>query len=1247
MKQDATENLSSRPDREARVETLDELAPLSCAQRRLWFVHQLHPASPIYNIPSAIRIKGRVDLEALKESLREIVRRHEVLRTVYKVVDGERRQLIKEQFTLDIPVISLEATPESRVPSELWTRLEAEASRPCDLAHDLMLRATVFQVAPEECVLSINVHHIACDEGTTQIIFREWAALYQAFARGKPSPLPPLEIQYADYACWQNDQAPEQTFADEKKYWRDRLHGAQPSLELPADRTSKGLTSGRGERIAQTLPADLSHRIRALARSEGVTPFVVLLAACKVLLYRYTCQTDIVAGSPFAGRNRREIEDVIGFFVNMLALRTDLSGDPSFRELLARVRETAVGALAHQEIPFEKVVEDLKPGRVSARNPLFNIVFAVNTARFEAAMDGLEIEVLEVYNHTAKFDLNLTFQDTGDGLTSIIEYRADLFDRSRMVRMLKHCSTLLQSIVDDPNQSISRLNLLDASERRQVLLDWNRTETNFPAQQSIPELFNLAVEKNPEAIALDFGTRRISYRELNGRANQLAHYLRRRRIKPDTAIGICVERSPEMIIGILGILKAGGAYLPLDTTYPRERLAFMARDAAVPIVITHGSAGPNLQFADSEMISLDRHWPQIEREPTSSPPIKIDPENLAYIIYTSGSTGRPKGICIPHRAVNRLVFGTNYVHFSNRERMAQISNASFDAATFEIWGSLLFGGQLVGFSKDVVLSPKKLAGQIRDKGVTSLFLTSALFNQIVADEPDAFAGVTNLLVGGDALDPVSVRKLLNAQRPKRLVNGYGPTETTTFAMWHLIDHVNEDATNIPIGQPLSNTKAYILDAKLQPVPIGIPGELCLGGPGLARGYLNRPELTREKFVPNPFAAAGSTLLYRTGDLARYREDGCVEFLGRMDSQIKLRGYRIELSEIENVLARHPSLREAVVVARPSKAADKKVIAYLVPNQGGAVEIGAVRDYLKSQLPDYMVPSSFMVLDRLPLTPNGKVDRHALPEADSNPTPVDPMVGLPRNNIEKELIAIWEKVLHVRPVSIFDNFFDLGGHSLLAVRLFAEIERVFGVAIPLATLFQAPNIEQLARILLGTAACPVGSCLTDIRPQGSRPPIFWLHTLGGGGGGGLFTYQKLAELLGPDQPSYGLLAPAVPHESIEEMASHYIKEMQSRQPSGPYYLAGYCFGGVVAYEMARQLEKSGEQVALLGLIDSLPPNVRNDFTVTKPAHLIHLVRHLISWLRRSRERSAAQWRFSLRRVVNMLRCRLPWSQAEPP
>jgi amino acid adenylation domain-containing protein len=805
----------------------------------------------------------------------------------------------------------------------------------------------------------------------------------------------------------------------------------------------------------------------------------------------------LVVGSPIAGRTQVETEALIGIFINTLVLRTDLSGDPSFRELLSRVREMTLAAYVHQELPFEKLVELLKPEREPGYTPLFQVIFNLeNIPEKMVETSSLGLEELNLEHDVALFDLNLELVEQAGRLTCFFKYNLDLFEPATIERMAGHFQTLLAGIAANPERAISELPLLTDVEQYQLLATWNETLTDFPREKGIHQLFETQVERTPDAVAVVFGHKQLTYRQLNNRANQLAHYLRNYGVRSEMLVGICLERSIEMIVGLLGILKAGGAYVPLDPEYPQDRLAFMLEElnqTGSMVLLTQAQMAERVPEFGGRVIQLDADWEAIGRESQANPEHEDDAEKLAYVMYTSGSTGRPKGVCIPHRAISRLVFNTNYIKLEADDVVAQASNASFDAATFEIWGALLHGARLVGLSKDVLLSPHEFARQLQAHNISVLFLTTALFNQLAREAPGAFRPIRHLLFGGEAADPRWVKAVLQHDPPRRLLHVYGPTECTTFATWHLVEAVPEGATTIPIGRPISNTQIYLLDKHLRPVPIGIPGELYIGGDGLASGYLNRPELTQEKFIPNPIKineelrikndeaylneshssslALHSSLIYKTGDLARYLPNGDIEFLGRIDQQVKIRGFRIELEEIEVVLGQHPQILESVVVVRedspggPSTSlpTDKRLVAYVVSNQA-SVSVNELRSFLKKKLPDYMIPSAFVMLKALPLTANGKVDRRALPAPDTARADLASPFAAPESFVEVILAGIWAELLGLERVGVHDNFFELGGHSLLAAQVLSRLQAIMQVDLPLRCLFESPTIRGLAEQL---------------------------------------------------------------------------------------------------------------------------------------------------------------------------------------
>ncbi len=936
----------------------------------------------------------------------------------------------------------------------------------------------------------------------------------------------------------------------------------------------------------------LTDAIAALSQREQVTPFMTLLAAFATLLYRYTGQEDILIGSPIAGRKFPEIEPLIGFFVNTFVLRLRLQGNPTFAQLLQRVREMALGAYEHQDLPFEKLVEELQPERDASRSPLFQVVFAFqNTENRAWQLPGLSAIDLDTNSGTAKFDLTLFVKETEQGFKFIFEYNADLFDRETIARMAGHFQTLLAGIVENPQQPVSQLPLLTEPERQQLLVEWNDTFTEYPRHHCIHQLFETQVEETPDAIAVVFENQQLTYRELNAKANQLARSLQKLGVEPETLVGLCAERSLEMIVGLIGILKAGGAYVPLDPAYPSERLAFMLSDTRVPVLLGQEHLMARLPEHSARVVCLDSDSEAIARESSDNFSTAVTAENLAYVMYTSGSTGQPKGVSVIHRGVVRLVKQNNYANFSAAEVFLQLAPISFDAATLEIWGSLLNGARLVLMPPHTP-SLQELGQAIRHYEVTTLWLTAGLFHLMVDERLEDLKPLRQLLAGGDVLSVPHVQKLLQELPECRVINGYGPTENTTFTCCHAIARSTQFSSSIPIGRPIANTQVYILDSCQQPVPIGVPGELYVGGDGLARGYFNRPNLTREKFIPNPFVGAGE-FLYKTGDLARYLPDGNIEFLGRIDNQVKIRGFRIELGEIEAVLEQHPAVKQAIASCLADRQNEKQLVAYIVPHAEQVPAPKELRLYLQEKLPDYMVPKSFAILEKLPLSPNGKIDRRSLPspefESFQSESSSESSFTTPRDALEIQLAEIWKQVLGIKSVGVKDNFFELGGHSLLAVRLFAQIEKIFGKTLPLATLFQAPTLELLAEILRQKGWTPPWRSLVPIKIGGKKKPLFCIHAVGGN----VLSYQGVASYLSSEQPVYGLQARGLdgkepPHTNIEEMAADYIKEMQSVQPNGPYFLAGHSFGGVAAFEIAQQLEKAGETVAFLGLFDTFTP-----------------------------------------------------------
>ncbi|HEY6226590.1 MAG TPA: amino acid adenylation domain-containing protein, partial [Verrucomicrobiae bacterium] len=852
-----------------------------------------------------------------------------------------------------------------------------------------------------------------------------------------------------------------------------------------------------------------------------------------------------------------------------------------------QIRDTTLGAYTHQDLPFEKLVETLHPERSASGSPLVQVMFALESGYVdEQLLPGLRVEEFLVETGTAKFDLTLVAQEKRGALNLIAEFDSDIYSTAMIQRLLGHFENLLKSIAAQPEMHISKHDFLSDTEKKRLLIEWNNTKREYPRNESVSRLVEHWAVTRPKSPAVSYGAVTLSYSELNARANQLAHHLQQLGLKPGEVVGVLMDRSNEMAVAMLGIIKAGAGYLPLDPSYPQERLAFMINDSGARFLIAQPETADVVTKHSAQVIALDATFSGIARE--SKENLKHTPNalDLANLIYTSGSTGTPKGVKIPHRGIVRLVRDTDYMEVAPTDVVTQTSSISFDAATWEIWTALINGAHLVGISKEELINPTAFRQKLKDKKVTIVFVTTALFNQLASEAQGVFEGLKYVFFGGEAADPKAVASVLNDRPPHRLMHAYGPTETTVYATVHWVKDVPLGATTIPIGRPIANSTAYIVDNAGNLAPIGVPGELWLGGDGMALGYLNRPELTSDRFISDKFSGQPDAKLYRSGDLARFREDGAIEFLGRVDTQVKVRGFRIELGEIEAALLKHPAVRKAAVLAREDVPGEKRLVGYVETPQ--KMEAADLKNFLKQTLPEFMVPAAFVTLEQMPLLPNGKVNRKALPAPEWKSS--DRLFEAPANPLEQQIAKIWERVLGVQPIGATDNFFDLGGHSLLAVKLFAQFEKVFERKLPLATLFKAPTIRQIAEFIRGEARPQTWSTIVDIQPKGTKRPIFWIHSLGGDGGGGFFYYRRLATLLGEDQPSFGIRSPQEPFDKIEAMAAYYIRALKEVQPQGPYQLGGFCFGGIVAYEMARQLEAAGDQVSLLAILESGPPNL---------------------------------------------------------
>jgi aspartate racemase len=1165
-------------------------APLSFAQEQIWLHGQF--AKDLYNESVTVYRQGPLDLPTLQRSLNEIVRRHEAWRTTFKAIDGQPMQIVQPPFEPSIEAVDLRKLAVERREPEALRLARAQARVPYDMERGPLLRAMLVRLGDEEYRFYLFLHHIIFDGFSIYRVFLpELVTVYNAFLAGRTSPLPELRLQYADFAHWQRESLGSVQLNESRAYWSAQLDGELPVLELPTDHPRPAMQSFRGAMQRFAFSRDLSDRLHQLAQRENTSFFTTILAGFAALLRRYSGQQDFVIGTVTSGRKRSELEALLGCFQNPLALRLKLAGDPSFRELLAHAREVTLGALSHDDAPFERLVEELSVRRDTSRNPLFPVMFSLvpPTAAFES---GWDLNQLDLEIGTAKFDLDLELDDRPEGLFGRFVYSTDLFDASTMARMAGHFETMLEAIVADPEQKVSRLPMLTAAEKLQ-LAQWNQTETEFPRELCIHELVEAQAARTPNAIAVEYADQRLTYRELVERANQLAHFLRRRGVERESRVGICLRRSLELPVALLAVLKAGGACVPLDPAYPKERLEYMLEDSQTALVLTQPGLLAEVTDFNAEMVTLDADWNSFSRESTENVRSDVKPDNLAYLIYTSGSTGKPRGVLLTHLGlVNHNAAAVKLFGITPADRMAQFASISFDIAIEEIFPTWIAGAALVIREEDASLAVGDFLRWVSERKVTALDLPTAYWHELVGELSESTLKLPEslriVIVGGEKASSTKLaawRKVAGSR--VRWVNTYGPTETSVIVTAFEPDSSEEIPAILPIGRPIANTKIHILDANLQPLPVGIPGDLYVSGPGLARGYLNRPEVTAEKFISDPFAAQPGARMYKTGDVARYLASGEIEFAGRTDDQVKIRGYRVELKEIESVLGSYAAVREVVVVARETDGG-KNLVAYVVPAREQVPTGSELRAYLKQRLPHYMVPSAFVLLEAMPKTPNGKVDRRGMPA----PKPADftePNEYIaPTDELEKQLTKIWAAVLSKESIGIRDNFFDLGGHSLLAARLMHRIEQTLGQRLPLAALLQAPTVEQFAALLRQEGWSASWSSLVAIQAEGSRPPFFCVH----GVGGNVVGFRDLARHMGPEQPFYALQPQGLDGQrpcltSVPEMAERYLREIRRVQPEGPYRIGGYSFGGLVAYEMAQQLRAQEQEVSLLALFDTYP------------------------------------------------------------
>ena len=1173
----------------ARVDRGQGPLPLSFAQQRLWLMDRFEPGSSTYNMFSGFRIRGPLQVGALTAAFREIVRRHEVLRTVFFSRDDAPEQVV---LPADVQPerIDLRSLEPAVRELELRRIVEEQARAPFDLSRGPLLRLALVRTEAEEHVLLMTIHHIVSDAWSIGVLMREVQELYGAFLDGRPSPLPELPVQYADFSAWQRQWMDGQVLADEVEFWRAQLRGLPPLLELPTDHPRQAAHSSAGRTEVLPLPAELLPPLYSLCQRCGVTPFMVMLSLFEILLFRYCGEEAFAVGTPVAGRNRLEIEGLIGFFVNILVLRADLAGDPTLGALLERVRDNALEAYLHQDLPFEKLVEELQPERSTHHSALFQVMFAlenIGAGRFH--LGNLQLRPLLGFAPTqALYDLSFTVNGERDELYMEMNARSELFDSTTVRRMSHHLIALLAQAVDDPARPLDRFALLSDAERAQLVVEWNDTAV-APSVHCLHELFEARADLVPSATAVVSGSRELVYGELESQANQLAHHLRALGVGPEVPVGICIERTPEMIVALLAVLKAGGAYLPLDPSYPHSRLGFMIGDAGLTVMIGDERSLAKLPPHSASTVCFERDRPAIARHSAQRPQRAAAPVNLAYVAYTSGSLGTPKGVLVEHRSASRYVTTTvAFYGLGEGDRTVHFSSLSFDSSLDEIFTPLAGGATLVLATPDMV-APSRYLAVCREQEITACSMPTAFWHEIslaVEAEPTVLPPSLRLLcVGGEALSTERVRRWLEAVgTAARLINGYGPTEATVMATTELVRQSPEPHAEVPIGRPLPGVRAYVLGRDLSVAPVGVPGELCLGGVGIARGYLGRPELTAERFIADPYTGEPGGRLYRTGDFARWLPDGRLAFLGRRDHQVKIRGFRIELGEIESLLRRHPAILDAVVLARDDQPGGTALVAFLATKE--APTDSELKTFLGQHLPDFMIPHQFVMLDALPVTVQGKVDRPGLQRWDLAEAKQEAALA-PRDHLELALALVWEELLGMSPgaVAVRDDFFVLGGHSLLAARLVAVVEERLGKQIPLHLVFQNPTVEQLASLLRASGELPPAPSLVAIQPRGNRSPLFWVHPTGGS----IFCYLDLARHLGPDQPFYAFQSsgidgrrPLLP--SIEEMAACYVEELLAAGPAGPWRLGGWSMGGAIAFEMARQLHARGREVDSVTVLD---------------------------------------------------------------
>lgn len=1161
---------------------LAKASPLSITQERFWVLDRLHPGSAAQIVARGLRWTHPIDQRALQTTLDDLLQQHEILRTKFHAVDGAPEQVVLSPPPPTLNTVDLRHLPQEERETQLLRLAHEETRTPFDLSQSPLFRVRLFQLSDAEQVLLLAAHRIVCDETSLELLLSDLSAGYQARARGESPEAAETPLQYREFASW--EAAPSEA---QLSYWKNRLEGAPASIDLPTDRPRPAVPTFRVASQRLWIEAPLLERLRAMGEGRGATLFSTLLAAFNILLSRYSKQDDLVVGTRISGRGRPELQRLIGPLENMLALHTDVSGEPSFVDLLARVQEVTQGAFSRPDVPFEALVKQLHLERDLSRHPIFQITFTLHDVAalppFPAGMSLLMVE-----SATQQFDLSVELVVKENKLETMFRYDPNLFDASTIERMAGHFRTLLESAAENPGVRISRMPLLTAAERQQLLVDWNDTRIEYPLDVPLHKFIEDQVEKTPDAVAVVYESEQLTYKQLNSRANQLAHRLKKSGVGPDILVAVCAERSLELVIALLSILKAGGAYVPFDPEYPKDRLETMLQDSDPPVVLTQVHLLDRLPNGAHSVFSLDRDWPSLQSESTDNLPVSVHQKNLAYAIYTSGSTGQPKGVPNVHEGiVNRLLWMQDMYQLTGKDRVLQKTPFSFDVSVWEFFWPLMTGATLVVARPGGHRDPAYLVNLIAEQGITTLHFVPSMLNIFLETAGlERCRSLRQVFASGEAL-PFELQQRFFDRLGAELHNLYGPTEAAVDVTYWAC-HPDSERSIVPIGRPIANTQIYILDANLQPVPIGVAGELHIGGIGLARGYLNRPGLTAERFIPDPFSKAPGAHLYKTGDLARFLVDGNIEYLGRIDHQVKLRGFRIELGEIEAVLGECSGVMQAAVIVREDNPGDKRLVAYLIATPGKKLEVEVLRSDLKDKLPEYMVPARFVMLEAFPMTTSGKVDRKALPAA-----PLEGGTGTtvvaPRNQLESLLASLFASVLGLPSVGVTDNFFDLGGHSLLAGRLLARVHEVTGKQIPLSALFRGATVESMARLIEQEPEMGLDPVAMEIQ-RGDRDcvPFFAIVPPGEESLG----YAILARHMGPNQPVYKIQghAPIMgehPYtaQQLQSMAEEYVTAMRRVRPEGPYCLGGLCGGVHIGERVVVELETQGQEVALFASIDT--------------------------------------------------------------